>query len=62
MKLKKCPFCGGEAEINICTFTDEYIVFYPRCKDRNCIANIIHGVGSKTKEEAAEKWNRRAEE
>ena len=44
-KLKKCPFCGGEAEI-----------FWVICKE--CTAETKD---FDTKEEAIEAWNRRVE-
>lgn len=50
-ELKKCPFCGGEAEIA------GYKIFWVICKE--CTAETK---GFDTREEAIEAWNRRAEE
>lgn len=47
-ELKKCPFCGGEAEIV------EYTIFWVTCKE--CAAETKD---FDTKEEAIEAWNRR---
>ncbi len=50
-RLKRCPFCGGEAEIV------GYTIFWVTCKE--CTAETKD---FDTKEEAIEAWNRRAEE
>lgn len=50
-ELKKCPFCGGEAEIIGCE--SAWIV----CKECYAKTGIFN-----TKEEAIEAWNRRMEE
>ena len=54
-ELKQCPFCGGEAEI----VETEYAVDVS-CKDGNCRGYTDY-LNSKTKKEAIEAWNRRAE-
>lgn len=57
-ELKKCPFCGGEAEIKIhYGFKREVIAAFVYCKD--CGASTYSYVSEKTAREA---WNRRAEE
>lgn len=61
VKLKPCPFCGGEAWVIGATESDGQEGFIARCNDFMCI-----GYGSAalytTKEVAAEFWNRRAHE
>lgn len=52
-ELKPCPFCGGEAEL-LNSLYGEWIVRCPDCE----------GMVEKwreTEEEAAEQWNRRAD-
>lgn len=56
IKLKPCPFCGGEAEIQYGAC--DYNVYQAVCKGQNC--NAMNG-WSDTPEEAAEAWNRRAD-
>ena len=63
VKLKPCPFCGGEAEL-VCT-TDNHHAPYVRCKygvylKPKCTANM-YPWRYKTAEEAIEAWNNRAE-
>ena len=55
IKLKSCPFCGGEAEIQYGAC--DYNVYQAVCKEQNCHA--MSG-WSDTPEEAAEAWNKRA--
>ena len=50
-ELKKCPFCGGEAEIA------GYKIFWVICKE--CTAETK---SFDTREEAIEAWNRRVKE
>lgn len=56
IKLKSCPFCGGEAEIQYGAC--DYNVYQAVCKEQNCHA--MSG-WSDTPEEAADAWNRRAD-
>lgn len=49
--LKKCPFCGGKAEIV------GYKIFWVICKE--CTAETK---SFDTREEAIEAWNRRVKE
>lgn len=52
-ELKPCPFCGGEAEL-----IDKYEgVFWIICKGCLCESGFV-----KTKEEAINAWNRRADD
>ncbi len=58
--LKKCPFCGGEAElikIPVPPYGDRY---YVRCAIRNDCEIAVHTCDGRTAEEAIEAWNRRA--
>ena len=50
-ELKRCPFCGGEARVNL--FLGNYCI---TCD--NCPGSIFPCKGM-TKEEAIEAWNRR---
>lgn len=58
-ELKRCPFCGGEVvEHHACS--EELGVDYGYrffCKNQCCMQVKFY----RTKEEAAEAWNRRAE-
>jgi Lar family restriction alleviation protein len=57
-ELKKCPFCGGEADIEEIPgspFTDEPYTWGVGCKECNI------GWYEETKEESIAKWNRRAQ-
>lgn len=55
-ELKKCPFCGGEAVLEECEYGgySEYLVYCNEC------SGMVEK-WRKTKEEAIEQWNRRAE-
>ena len=58
-ELKKCPFCGGEANIESYDPYDGYqgdcMVWRVKCLECKAI------IQRRTKEEAIEAWNRRAE-
>ena len=54
IKLKPCPFCGGEAEIFVSDVTDRAVVY---CK--GCDAQIQI---KPNEEEAIEAWNERVSE
>lgn len=56
--LKPCPFCGGDAEIIEHEWKNDPDHYEVRCTNIDCDA-IVATYGS-TLEEAAEKWNRRA--
>lgn len=49
--LKPCPFCGGEAKLDI--FADMYVV---HCKNYGCQCQTTAHC---RKEDAVEAWNRR---
>ena len=51
-ELKKCPFCGGEAELHI-----GYVSYSVICE--NCNIEVFC---RRTKEETIEAWNKRATE
>ena len=51
VELKPCPFCGGEAKINL--FLGNYCVTCKEC------TGAIFPVRGMTKEEAIEDWNTR---
>ncbi len=60
-KLKRCPFCGGEAEIKV-----RYDIwlhpanFEPHCDTFGCQGSVGFAYG--TKEAAIERWNTRTPE
>lgn len=56
--LKPCPFCGGEGRVIRIpgNFPKNYVVV---CWNEGCEASL--GNYSATKEEAADEWNRRAD-
>lgn len=63
IELKPCPFCGGAAAIGQTkkTLKLQYAV---GCLNSRCIANRLHNpfiMHYLSKTEAAEAWNRRAD-
>ena len=55
MKLRECPFCGGEAVfVSTCEVPDETPRGYFRCENMCCEQCYVGD-----KDEAAEAWNRR---
>ena len=59
-ELKKCPFCGGEAEV---VKVHSGVAMFPYtvvCKSNECSASV--GVFKETREKAIEVWNNRATE
>ena len=56
IELKPCPFCGGEAEIQFGAC--DYNVYQVVCTNDGC--NAMNGWDD-TPEQAAEAWNRRAD-
>ena len=60
-KLKKCPFCGGEAEISIKhDFHWKPLYFEPHCKNEYCQGYA--GRAYKSKKLAISMWNTRTPE
>jgi Lar family restriction alleviation protein len=59
MELKPCPFCGGKPHVAQERYTEHYHLTHT-CKGRNPQIHIHSGLYS-TKTEAAEAWNRRAD-
>lgn len=57
IKLKPCPFCGGEATLYVGNF--DVVRCVTPCKIV-CLCGVSTGV-CRTKEEAIEAWNRRAD-
>jgi Lar family restriction alleviation protein len=62
-ELKPCPFCGGEAKIvdNGEASTNKYYFVDVLCKDMSC-RGYSSCLEYKTKQQAIEAWNRRAED
>lgn len=58
IELKPCPFCGGEVYFVDLSTKDEQF-FMIQCEV--CPASVCFGDMSETKEQAAELWNRRAD-
>ena len=60
-ELKKCPFCGGEAELREECFAG-HSHFYVSCENDDCrvVVETRNSV-SATRARAEEAWNRRAE-
>ena len=58
IKLKPCPFCGGEAHIDCFPGLDR--PYFPVCNNEMCIAcdTIVTFL---TEKDAAEAWNRRVD-
>ena len=58
IKLKPCPFCGGEAHIDCFPGLDR--PYFPVCNNEMCIAcdTIVTFL---TEKDAAEAWNRRTD-
>ena len=59
-ELKKCPFCGGEAEV---VKAHSGVAMFPYtvvCKSDECSASV--GVFKETRGEAIEAWNNRVNE
>lgn len=55
-ELKKCPFCGSSARLNVCN--KKYFV---ECSHDNWCETLPKTWFYNTREEAIEAWNRRAE-
>jgi hypothetical protein len=55
MKIKPCPFCGEEAEVNNGGFGEKYVT----CKNNQCGGSLSGSIWFTSDEEAIEVWNRR---
>ena len=55
-ELKKCPFCGSKARLNVCN--EKYFV---ECSHEKWCETLPKTWLYNTKGEAIEAWNRRAE-
>ena len=59
-ELKPCPFCGGEGKLKVADgILDDFTMFYCYCPNGKCIAGGTDWF--KSREEAIEAWNTRAE-
>ena len=59
-ELKPCPFCGSEGKLKVADgILDDYTMFYCYCPNGKCIAGGTDWFRSR--EEAIEAWNTRAE-
>lgn len=54
MKLKPCPFCGGEADLYFLSYDRRYFVICEKCDFKT--AEFW------TEKEAVDAWNKRADE
>lgn len=54
VKLKPCPFCGGEAKISTYDWGYSVKEYWIYCHSCDCASGSYH-----SKEEAIETWNRR---
>lgn len=62
IKLKPCPFCGGEAIImRLESLETGFVSYYISHREFNCAYEIKQQSASQTMQEAANKWNRRAD-
>lgn len=60
IKLKPCPFCGGK--VTIMRLENGFVSYYVSHNDPfNCAYEIRQQSASRTIQEAANKWNRRAD-
>lgn len=64
IKLKPCPFCGGKAIImRLESLETGFVSYYVSHNDPfNCAYAIKQQSASETIQEAANKWNRRADD
>ena len=60
-KLKRCPFCGGEAEISVgYGFNKKPVLYTPHCKNEYCQGYA--GRAYESKKLAISMWNTRTPE
>lgn len=53
-KLRPCPFCGGEAVVELATRGAKVA-----CRDRACIGSLTSHAVFESKRDAVSAWNRR---
>ncbi len=58
MKLKPCPFCGGEAKLNVYSNNGKPTDWSIRCKVGECNASVY---GLEGEENIIARWNKRTE-
>lgn len=56
-KLKPCPFCGGTARIERCSYMRDYIIYCEGC-DSYFLLDDVYAKG----EDLIGAWNRRVKE
>ena len=63
IKLKPCPFCGGEViMMRLESLETGFVSYYVSHSEIfNCAFKIRQQSASSTMQEAADKWNRRAD-
>ena len=59
MELKRCPFCGGEAEALKVNYDRYYMITCKLCKIK--LGKLTRSGAFQTQQEAIDAWNRRAE-
>ena len=61
-KLRECPFCGGEVELDF-VGEDFYMVRCDKCASATSFAKVLEDgtAEDSTKEETVEAWNRRVD-
>lgn len=57
IKLKPCPFCGGEAKVGYAI--NDYNRWGVSCNICGCVVEVGFGEYDDTPEEAIKAWNRR---
>ena len=58
-ELKPCPFCGGEAEMQVTKHIPSGFDYTPRCKNTSCCGRSTKKYT--VRETAVAMWNRRAD-
>ena len=64
IKLKPCPFCGGEAKVGVKTFDIFNVgayVFCAECGARTTITHSNTGLYRKSEQLAIDAWNKRVD-
>ena len=59
-ELKKCPFCGGEAQLKM-VGEMKYLLMY-KCENKSCFHTPLRGCDARSTERDARKiWNKRVD-